>query len=399
MEQIRKYTNQPNIIDYLIVLFIIAATGFEWCFRYNEMIFCWVFPLALILYLRRKPKFSVGFISFMAIFSVWALIQAEAGITAISALINFGIRLIIYYLAVISIRDLPTVIIKIVYYICIVSIIMYFLCAFAPIRDLFRSIFANIKPIGGFEEGEITSNPGNGFIFYFLPRTLWEKTFRNCGPFWEPGMFGVFINIALAMQLIRDRKLTKESFVFLIASVTSFSTTSVLASILILCFLFTFVRVRTSSIFMVLLLGVGFMMFLNSDFGLEKIQNDASNSETYSRFGAILYHISLIARHPILGNGYDQTLDIAMSPNGLSFAVVFWGIPMSVLYYILLYKGIRNLTLDLGTTRNMYSVFLFVVFLIVVFSQDTTNRHFYLAIMMYGLYKPICIKHNNCINP
>lgn len=394
MEQInvirpsKPLRGESNLLDYAIVLFIIAGTGFEWCFRYNEMIFFWIFPLSLILYLRRNASIDLKFLLFISLYIIWASFQAAMDISIWSALINFGIRLAIYYLAVISVRGLPSVIIKTVYWICVISLIMYVICLIPSVRSLFRQLFSGVSPIAGFTEDDYRANPGQTMIFYFLPSGFGEITFRNSGPFWEPGMFAVFINIALAMQIIRDRNISRETVIFTLASVSTLSTTSLVATIFIYGYYFTFIHRKASSVFLLFVLGIGLIAFLNSDFGLAKMQQDVYSDKSYSRFGAIFYHLSLIERHPWIGNGFDSnnTFKFLTSPNGLSLVFVFWGIPMGCVFYILLYNGVKNLALSLGAKKESLILFLFIVFLIVVFSQGATNRHFYYAIMMLGLH-------------
>lgn len=396
MEQINALKAKANIIDYLIVLFIIAGTGFEWCFGYNEMIFFWVFPLAILLYLKRLPKLSINFLAFACLYLIWAGIQIGCGLSASGALFNFAIRLFIYYLALTSVKNLPDVIIRVMYYICIVSLLMYLICLIPQVREGLRTAFANVEPIGGFEKDAVRSNPGQTMIFYFLPSSLWTDRIRNPGPFWEPGMFAVFANIALAMQLLRHRRFTKETYIILAASISTFSTTGLIATFCILLYYFTIIHRRGSSIFLIVAVFVGIMAFINSDYGLEKIQDNAADSATYSRFGAIFYHLKIIALNPIIGNGFDlwNGIKVEVSPNGLSLIFAFWGIPLGILYYILLYRGVRNLAFGMGVRNTLDVVFLFVTFLIVVFSQDATNRHFYLAIMIYGLNTRKVIAYN-----
>ncbi|GHT09228.1 hypothetical protein FACS189426_06970 [Bacteroidia bacterium] len=120
-----------------------------------------------------------------------------------------------------------------------------------------------------------------------------------------------------------------------------------------------------------------------------KIENYSDNSDkAYSRFGSHILHFEQIGQSPILGHGYNMEKNIVsilgkfeVSPNGLTFLIVFWGIPMAILFYILYFKS----SLIISHSNKKYAVLLFTVMLIVAFSQDVTNRHFYYVLAMLPL--------------
>ena len=395
MEQINDTNiqsyNQSTIcwVDYIIVLLLIAVTGFEWCFSWVELIFFGVFPLSLILYIKRRPQFHVSIIFFFLFFTVWSLCQNLIGQSSASALINFTIRIFIYYFAVMCIVGFPKILVTIVKWICIISLIMYVLMLVPSLRDIARSIFYGVKPIAGLSDDLVSSNPGQSMIFYFLPDSFGVSEFRNSGPFWEPGMFAVFINIALCLNIIKSKCINKTSCIFIIASISTLSTSSAIMTICIISYYLFFInKVRISSIIYFFIVGVVVIIFLESDFGLEKIQHDISNETSYSRFGAIAYHMELIQKYFWFGQGfnsYGNTL-LQTSPNGLTIVLLFWGIPVAICYYILLYRGCKHLC-KIYTHELKFKnvVILFLTFLIVAFSQDVTTRHFYYVVAMYGL--------------
>lgn len=375
-------------IDYAIVLLLIAATGFEWCFSWVEMIFFGVFPLSVMLYIKRQPQFKPSIIFFFLSFSIWSLCQNTIGQSSVSALINLTIRMLIYYFAVMCIVDFPKILVTIIKWICIVSLVMYVLMLVPPLRDMARSIFHGVKPIAGLSDGLISTNPGQSMIFYFLPKSFGVSNFRNSGPFWEPGMFAVFINIALCLNIIKSRCINKTSYIFILASISTLSSTSAITTISIISYYLLFIRkAKISSIIYLFMVGGAVIVFLESDFGLAKIQHDISSKASYSRFGAIAYHMKLIQKYFWLGRGFNSYGNTLLtSPNGLTVVPLFWGIPVAICYYTLLYRGCKHLCKIYTNESNVKNtVVLFLTFLIVAFSQDVTTRHFYYAVVMYGL--------------
>lgn len=384
--KLTTHNQEPELLDYVIMLLLIAGTGFDWCFNYKPMLFFITFPLTFYLYLKRQPQINWGIIIFFIVYIFWAIVQSVTN-TAFSALITLFVRLMICMFIVFTLRDFPKLVIRIMVWISIVSLVMYFITMIPSVQSLFRSYCGGWKPIGGIDP-DSTSNPGVSMGFYFMSDGHGVTKFRNSGPFWEPGMFGVFIGIALTLQILRDRKITKDSYILISAGFTTLSTTTYVALFLILSYYAIFIIRSKRAILWIPIIAVGLIIFLNSDFGLSKIQNDAANDGTASRFGAIAYHLSLISDNPLIGRGYASSEGQALlSPNGLTWIFVFWGIPVGILYYICLFYGAKKLCENFGQ-RYLFtnSWVLFTIMMVLSFSQDVTLRDFYMVIASYSFH-------------
>lgn len=379
-------SQEPEPLDYVIMLLLIAGTGFDWCFNYKPMLFFIIFPLTFFLYLKRQPKINWGIILFFLVYILWAIFQSVTN-TAWSALITLFVRLIICVFIVVTIRDFPKLVIKIMVWISIVSLFMYFITMIPSVQSLFRSYCGGWKPIGGIDP-EFTSNPGVSMGFYFMSDGHGVSRFRNSGPFWEPGMFGVFIGIALTLQILRDRHLTRDSYILIAAGISTLSTTTYVSLFVILSYYTIFIIRNKKAVLLVPIIAVGLIAFLNSDFGLSKIQDDVADDGTASRFGAIAYHLSLIAENPLVGRGYASGQGQALlSPNGLTWIYVFWGIPVGVMYYVCLFYGAKKLCENFNRRYLLSNTWvLFLIMMLLSFSQDVTLRDFYMVVAVYAFH-------------
>ncbi|MBS4058263.1 MAG: hypothetical protein KGZ82_13165 [Bacteroidales bacterium] len=232
-----------------------------------------------------------------------------------------------------------------------------------------------------------TIRPDTYYHLYLFVIPIGE-TLRNSGLFYEPGRFAVFLGIALALNLFRRKSklFDIEDLIYIFAIVTTFSTAGYYA-LLILISTRVFLTYKSPLHLLIGIIAVPVLIwYVNGlDFMWEKVNSDYSNFESYSRFSAIAYHLELIAQSPILGWGYNIE-DIELSPNGLTILVLRWGFVFSILYFVLLYKGVNTLLgsfRDQKWTRNL----VFVTIIILTFSQTATVDAFYFALMFFGLSK------------
>lgn len=380
------------LLEYFLLTSVIALTGFEFFFRDSNLIYI-LGLFSLGIFILKGYKFTKKFFIFLLILFIILFLQKITFNTAPTNIITTIIRFIIYYLVATILKERFAIeFIKIIFYICISSIVLYFITKISFIYNFFISISSGITSLGVVSDTyDSWANPSQNIIFYVIPTKLVN---RNNGPFWEPGMFAVFINIALVLNLIKTRKLFEyKNIIFIIASLTTLSTTSYITTFFILAYHFIFTTKKRFLILFLLLIPFIVIPVFNSDIVSGKInENMETLDDPASRMGAALIHLELIIRSPLIGYGYYANDafenffgELIVSPNGLTNVIRFFGIPFSIFYYILLFKGIRNSLFYFEDIRKIDILILYLVVLLVVFSQDVTTRHFYYVLIMLGL--------------
>lgn len=212
---------------------------------------------------------------------------------------------------------------------------------------------------------------------------------QNTGPFWEHGIFCIYLVIAFYLNAIRENKIfTKYNIIFITTIITSFSSSGYVVLIIAMAFIIlqrgglTFRKIILLSL---LLVGTNYISSL--DFMTEKITENAMSTQESSRFFAMVYHWQQIAKSPFIGYGpYLNRVfsNLVMSPNGWTQLLRIWGIPFSVYLLIAFYRGIGNFFRD---NRNSFLIRLgfFVIVMTAVFPQTLSVSYFYFFLFFYSL--------------
>jgi hypothetical protein len=205
----------------------------------------------------------------------------------------------------------------------------------------------------------------NFFIFTYV-LGHWE---RNCGFVWEPGAYGCFLNIALMINLAQNRfVMDKKSKWFIAAIITTLSTTSYLALLIVMLMYY---RANGGKFSKIVFIGGPMMVALafNLPFLFDKISkmyvhdmNDIENiqflSEYYldvggelplNRFSSAVYLWNLFGIHLIWGvsNPYQDTITLLKNVN-ISNGIIDFCAKFGVM-------GLSYLLYSFGKFFNLYA--------------------------------------------
>ena len=100
----------------------------------------------------------------------------------------------------------------------------------------------------------------SGYVFFVYDNHL---TYRNMGPFWEPGIFGSYL--AVALLLLFSNTVRFKKFFFTILSLCMVSTMSTASSLFLLLAISYWLTVRYSGVmlrFIIMLIGIIFMILI-----------------------------------------------------------------------------------------------------------------------------------------
>lgn len=376
---------------YFLVFSLIALTAFEFFFRADYL----VLPLFLYsgwLFLTRKNHFQIQALLIISPFFLISILQSAALGVNYRVPFILLVGLFTYYIISCLLKEeFFKYYIKILLIISLVSLVFYFL----SFSDSFMSVINNsIAPYFKSLNKEVSGNKAGGNILIYNFLEYYSLFNRNSGPFWEPGMFAVFLNIALFYNLIASRRfLGITNIVLFVTILTTFSTAGYLGLFFsLITYLIFFFKNRLKFILIPFLVICVFYSFQYLDFLQNKIldQFQVYKNQDYNRFGAAFVHLKILREYPMLGIGKNSGeiishfTDSKVLANGITNLFIVYGIPIGILYYILLLMSCIRI-MALYTNKKIIGVCFFLLLLILAFAQDITTRHFYYFLIFVGI--------------
>ncbi|MHA1251650.1 MAG: hypothetical protein ACTSRP_16785 [Candidatus Helarchaeota archaeon] len=230
--------------------------------------------------------------------------------------------------------------------------------------------------------------------------------YRNAGPFWEAGAFGIYTNLALFVDLfIFDSTLkNKRSLVFILTVITTFSTAAYISLFYIILVYQLFNRrlklflIRV--IYVIALIYAFIILYRTLPFLSKKIEKRIvsieyaiSMDKKQERIGTFFKDIFYLMRSPIFGYGYDPRnyienfngweIRYTHKNNGVSNLLLILGLPGGLFYLITLSKIIKIYDLK----KQKLIIYSFVFFLLLGFSQIILLKHVFLSLFWLSIKK------------
>lgn len=396
-----KKRKNDIFLDYFLITSIIAITGFEYFYR-NTTIIYMLFGVAFIMsFSKVYLKFNYRAVLVIFPFVLVYFIQGFVLGIGLEKSLFFGVRLFTYYMIMAIVGyDFQKVFIRVIVFFSVISLVFYSFSYIGFIHSfILNGLTGYFTPLN-YSKNNADEYCRNIMIYnYNLNYFHLYSMFRNSGPFWEPGMFTVFINIALFLNLMRDPKvINKYNVILIIANITTFSTTGYITMfITISYYVLADVKVKGHYIkgaFLGVLLVLLGLYVSQLGFMRGKIEDDMfeKDDKAYTRFGAALIHFKQIYDNPWIGLGLKiQEVNILYTDsnstaNGLTNVVRTFGIPVSVIYYFILFTSARGMVRSVKKNATGQDVLIFyLILLLVAFSQDITTRHFYFMLLFGGV--------------
>lgn len=386
-----------NKTNYIIVILLLFASGnpffSEHRFITLEGLLIFNFLLFGIIFFYKNKKIDRFFFVFSAIFLLILILQyLKFSFFSSITVIGLFIRLSIAYFAIkITGEYFLRIFIKLLFVFSIISIplnLIYYLIPFV------KDAYVNLFQITGerFERISI-------LFISFLENPIYD--FRNMGPFWEPGAFAGYLNLALMLNLVYTRKITsKYNIIFIITILTTRSTTGYVALFFVLIsFLIFSSRLSLGKItLMFLLLLVGTISFLSIDFLGQKIftsinlaQNVNILTRVDSRFASTVVDFYDFQNNPIVGKGisnvtrFDALETTFIRTNGFMNFLVKFGLIGFITYFISILISMKDFTHYSTSDNNKLYIPLFVLLFIIGFSEDFFYMPFFFSLAFLHL--------------
>lgn len=350
---------RPTLVQYvLVVITIFFSTRASNLANSPIALLIVDFLIISYCYLKRI-RFSKYFYLLIIVILVYCLLiflkfQIFTPLFYIRVLSLFMTGFIVLYL--VNVNFIP-IFVKVVYFVSILGLPFYFLGFFYyyPLLN-FARFLSDIFSLNSNLSLEIDYS--NFLIYTVRP---YEERFRNSGFMWEPGAFGVITCIALYFNLFLTRfRLTKESSVLILSSLSTLSTTAFLMLSFISIFYIININRYLSILIFPVFLVIGLFLWdqdfmgpkiqeLSSDPNekLETFYNSKSQTGTQSlgRFAGLIYNFEGVKISPIFGIGsheeilYKRSNVYLYSTNGLGQFMMTFGFVGLFLYLYTIYNS------------------------------------------------------------
>ncbi len=184
-------------------------------------------------------------------------------------------------------------------------------------------------------------------------------TLRNCGPFWEPGAFQGFVNLALLFEIFHLHKQNKlisvPLIIYVVTILTTISTGGYVTMFVILAISLIFnpmLQPNTKLTFIMLVLFVFAFLFFHLDFLGDKIIGDVNHKG--GRLNFDFTNIGYI--QTIIGNGLDPDSFLNSSLNATGSVIMlinYTGLLGGCVFYIFLMRKLTITSLILVIVATM----------------------------------------------
>lgn len=378
-------------MDYIVLFLLVALTGIPF-FKVGDITFLVIsLLLAGSVFLYRKLKVDKFFIVFLLVYIVVMVAQmVKFNYLPYTTYIGVTVRIFLAYFTVrILGKNFTNYYVDILYVLSIAGFFIYIPQLIIP--GLERFFVSSLSPLfrNPLYTGDIYYAPD--IIFYVFNSGV--GNFRNCGPFWEPGAYAGFLVIAIIFHYMESKTITdKKSIVLILALLSTFSTTGLLA---LMFFLVMFLGPKVAPIYKLILIptilaGI-IISFTTMDFMGDKIvsQMDVASTHHNTRFKSAVLDLQDFAENPILGLGRDSYTRykgitnpiLNHRTNGLTNYLVTYGIFVFLFYFGCIYYAFHKLCLKQGYAPR-YALYGLVLIFITGFSEVYFSLPFFYGLAM-----------------
>lgn len=387
------------MIDYLVMFLFITVSGNPF-FTADLKTLTVQFALVMFLFFNRKRRFSNQIVLFFTVLVIIYLIQALVfSFFSFSNMMGMFLRVMTAYF---TLMVLGTKFIE--YYIRVMFFLALMSLPFFVVYNIDPNILVPYSTLVSGEESFIDKYSMMGVYSFWV-----DDEFRNAGNFWEPGAFGGYMLVAFMFNFYsNEEKKNRRSVVFLIAIISSLSTTAYVSLFIFLSIIFF---TRLSSIWLrfiatVVIVFSGYFAFYSFDFLGEKIKaqiEETKNMDAYrgsantQRFLNVLRDVKDFEGHEIVGRGTHPTTRYTFDKEnqirtvGLSDVLVRFGLPFFVLMLVMMYRSISSYLQAQRRWSVAGCVGIFITLLITLMSEAYFNYPMYwsLLFLLFVYKKPV----------
>lgn len=364
-------------LDYLLVFLLICCSGNPLFISVsNTQIYYIILSIFVLLIVSIKHiNFFSHFMKYMSLFFMIYLLQLATLKSASFSSIGFMIIKTFIGCAIFFIVGdrFSVIYIRLMSIICLISIVFY----------LYTMRF-------GLLPGVLTSDHTISLGFYTELLTQDNHGLnRNSGLFWEPGAFQAYINIAIALMMLKE-KFTNSDFLYLLLFIVTIITTSSTTGFLLLglnLIYFVSFKIKLSPFLRIIAIistiCICAYFYFNVDFLHEKIYNQTTFAvDQEGRINDIRRLSHILFDNFFLGTSYIEI----WTGNGFMSNLLHLGIIGACYFYIMFYRNIKKYN------TNLYSIYFFVLIILSLQGEVLLMYPFYLA-LPFAVFKLMPLKH------
>ena len=216
---------------------------------------------------------------------------------------------------------------------------------------------------------------------------------RNAGLFREPGVFMIFVNLALIFEIFKNKVSFKKVVVFILAVATTYSTAGyIVIAITLCCFILKNKLGLFEKILYTILVFIAFFFVYSSEYTKDvvfgKIEN-LNNDSTLSRTSSVYYNIELATssiKSFLIGNGYSITENsfveasykmTSVEGNNTNTFLKMLSLHGFIYFFIVFIGNIKFWLKQYGIFMGLLLLFLYILM--------TSNEDFCLDVLIYIL--------------
>lgn len=379
----------PIQLKYFFFIYILAISTFEFFFRISQVATYLLFPIAGFVFYYYKKRFDYSVLIIILPFFLIYILQHVFYDTPIYFAFSLIIRLLTVYfsLKIIGIEFIK-IFINTLKIISLISIFFYVIQYIPAIHGLMITLSEHFTNLGS-QPDTVIDRPN--FIIYAIQQIEegGPGLYRNSGPFWEPGLFVVFLNIAFFFNTFYTKELfSKTNAIFLVNIFSTLSTTGFIVLLMIfIVYLISFKSLKIQNKLLLLIILIACIPAIFSlSFMTKKINDQMGQSDlSYSRFGAAVVHWNIIQDYPITGLPNDNNKTYSkysdnISPNGITEIFVRYGVISGMIYYFILYLSSGSIMYILGNPNK--GIFLFLILVTLIMSQTIGTSPIYWLLVL-----------------
>lgn len=380
----KKYVFSIFMILFLTSSFVVTND----ILSSTATILLWVLTLVVLLFCSPAFSFSTLAVTFCLIAFMWVTTLVRNENIRNGFLYTFAFTTAFICRSAISFEDFKHCYIKVMKFLCCVSLVGFFLYLIIPRLN------------GLMVTTNMAGNSFSNLIIYVNS----ARVIRNMGMFWEPGAFQTFISMALLFELLDKNPSTKNIIIFSACIITTFSTTGYLS--LALAFLIGMLSRKNSdkksrAVIVVCLTIALLAIYIYKDFFFSTSESsvfgklvtffdrDYGNTQEITsatvRYNAIFKAVEAFFKSPVYGWGYKGLSELLYDyTHGMNTCTVAnWFAVYGMLFGVIMTIGYIRLS-SLIANNKLQTIMIIVFFFIITMSENYVNNAFVIILALYG---------------